>query len=61
MQENNFDDLALFLKAIPKDMESGKVYQWECPVCKGIVKGTRDKSNNHLNAQCESCGLAVRQ
>lgn len=61
MTDNNFDDIAVFLKAVPKDMELGKRYEWECPVCGGVVEGTQNKGNNHLHASCESCGMAISQ
>ena len=50
-----------FLKSIPKDMERGTDYEWECPLCGGTVHGGRSPNNGHLHAQCDSCDIGIMQ
>ena len=47
-----------FIKAIPNEMDWGRVYLVTCP-CGGTIKAIRSINNGHLTAKCDGCGTRV--
>lgn len=41
--------------------EKGKVYEFECPICKGKAKAIKNSYNGHLWLKCENCDMNVIQ
>lgn len=56
-----FEDIGAFVQLIQQDMERGKRYEWECPLCGGIVSGVRAEYNGHLHAGCDRCGVRIME
>lgn len=50
-----------FMQAVPQSMDRGKKYNWTCPLCGGMVTGSRSEYNRHLHAKCLGCGFAIMQ
>ena len=55
------EELALFMQAIPPDIERGKPYEWDCPACGGTVRGARNEYNGHLWCKCTKCGKSLME
>ena len=55
------NEIVMFMDAVPRDMERGKSYAWECPLCGGTVRGIRAEYNGHLWCKCEKCGESIIQ
>jgi len=41
--------------------ERGKIYEFECPICKGKAKVSKASVNGHIHARCEKCDMKVIQ
>lgn len=41
--------------------ERGKMYEFECPICKSKATAIKSSYNGHLWAKCENCDMNVSQ
>lgn len=41
--------------------EKGKVYEFECPICKNKASAIRSTLNGHLHAKCDKCDIWVME
>lgn len=39
--------------------EKGKMYEFECPLCKGKAIAIKSNYNGHLWSKCEKCDMNV--
>jgi len=58
--KGNDNELLRFLQAVP-EMERGTIATWKCPLCNGVVAGTKSKLNGHIHVSCNSCGTRIMQ
>ena len=41
--------------------EKGVIYEFECPICKGVAKASKSTYNGHLHAQCKKCDMTIME
>lgn len=41
--------------------EKGKLYEFECPICKGKAKAIKSSYNGHLWSECKKCNMIIAQ
>lgn len=60
--EEDLEEFFKFLKVANNAcIEKGKIYKFECPICKGIAKATKSNYNGHLHAECKKCEMRIHQ
>ena len=61
-EEKDIKDFLDFLKyANDVCKEKGKIYEFECPICKGTAKAVKSSYNGHLHAECKECDLIIQE
>ena len=55
------EDILFINKAYDVCTERGKLYEFECPICKGKAQAIKDNYNGHLHAECKQCDLLIMQ
>lgn len=62
IEDKEIEDFLKFMK-IANDIckEKGKMYEFECPLCKGKAKAIKNTYNGHLWAKCNDCDINVIQ
>lgn len=58
--EEELEDFLMYLK-IAGDVaqEKGKLYEFECPICKGKATAIKNTYNEHLWSKCERCDMTI--
>lgn len=60
--EENIDEFLKFLEVANNVcMEKGKIYEFECPICKEIAKAIKSNYNGHLHAECKKCEMIIQE
>lgn len=62
IEDKDIQEFLQYLKVADKVCkEKGKVYEFECPICKGKAKAIKNSYNGHLWSKCENCAMTVIQ
>lgn len=62
IEDKEIGDFLNFMEvAYDNCQERGKIYEFECPICKGKAKAIKSNYNGHLWAQCKGCDMNVIQ
>lgn len=62
IEDKEIEDFLKFLKVASEQCkEKGKMYEFECQLCKGKAKAIKNWYNGHLWAKCSSCDMNVIQ
>ena len=60
MEDKEIDEFLKFLEvANDTCKEKGIIYEFECPICKGMAKASKSTYNGHLHAQCKKCDMTI--
>ena len=61
-EEKDIQEFLQYLKVADEMCkEKGKVYEFECPICKGKAKSIKNSYNGHLWSKCEKCDMNVME
>ena len=61
-EEKDIQEFLQYLKVVDEVCkEKGKVYEFECPICKGKAKAIKNSYNGHLWSKCEKCDMNVME
>ena len=62
IEDEEIEEFLKFIEVANENCkERGKVYEFECPICKGKAKAIKSNHNGHLWTQCNSCDMKVIQ
>lgn len=62
IEDKEIEEFLKFMKtASDICTEKGKMYEFECPLCKGKANAIKNTYNGHLWAKCDSCDMNVIQ
>ena len=53
------DDLKFIAIAYDICKERGKLYDFQCPICKERASAIKNDYNGHLWAKCETCNISI--
>lgn len=58
--EEELEDFLMYLKtANDIAQEKGKLYEFECPICKGKATAIKNTYNGHLYSKCKMCDMTI--
>lgn len=62
IEDKEIEEFLNFMK-VASDIckERGKIYEFECPICKGKAQAIKNDCNGHLWAKCYGCDMYVIQ
>ena len=62
IEDKEIKDFLKFLKIANDTVkEKGKMYEFECPLCKGQAEAIKSNYNGHLHAQCKKCDMVIME
>lgn len=62
IEDKEVEEFLKFMKvANDACIEKGKMYEFECPICKEKANAIKNTYNGHLWAKCDNCDMNVIQ
>lgn len=62
IEDKEIEEFLSFMSVANKQCEEkGRVYEFECPICKGKANAIKNNYNGHLWAKCNDCDMNVIQ